>query len=234
MTKLSHNLGMKVFACFLVIIMGFVALASGLGVFIAGASGFYSNQPLSYAETPYCENTTYSYAEQVMDRLNSNMALEEVAERFGADRTNFRFELFSPENKPLLSNFDKKESPATYIGEYRFSLYYDYGDGILVQEDDSSVSITFDAATATEAVAYSEPLLATMRCYVAEPLTVSDHYWISYQLYQLTFHLHNWLILILAGSTLILAATLIYLLCAAGHQNGTDEIVPNLQDKIPL
>ena len=236
MTKLSHNLGMKVFACFMVIIMGFVTLASGLGVFIAGASGFYGNQPLSYAETPYCESTTYSYAEQVMDWLNSNTALEEIAERFGADRTNFRFVLFSPENKPLLSNFDKKETPATYVGEYRFSLYYDYNDysnGILI-EDGDSISITFDGEAATEAVAYSEPVLVTMRCYVAEPLTVSDHYWISYQLYQLTFDMHNWLILILAGSALILAAALIYLLCAAGHQNGTDEIVPNLQDKIPL
>lgn len=236
MTKLSHNLGMKVFACFLVIIMGFVTLASGLGVIISGESGFYGNQPLSYAETPYCVSTTYSYAEQVMDWLNSNTALEEIAERFGADRTNFRFELFSPENKPLLSNFDKKETPATYVGEYRFSLYYDYndyGNGILI-EDGDSISITFDGEAATEAVAYSEPVLVTMRCYVAEPLTVSDHYWISYRLYQLTFDMHNWLILILAGSILILAAALIYLFCAAGHRNGTDEIVPNLQDKIPL
>ncbi len=233
MTKLSHNLGMKVFACFLVIIMGFVTLASGLGVIISGESGFYGNQPLSYAETPYCQSTTYSYAEQIMACLNSNIELEEVAEQFGADRTNFRFELFSPENKPLFTNFDKSEV-VNYVGEYRFSLYYDYGNGILIQENDNSASIPFDAEATTEAVAYSEPVLATIRCYVAEPLTVSDHYWISYRLYALTYDMHNWLILILAGSILILAAALIYLFCAAGHQNGTDEIVLNLQDKIPL
>ncbi len=234
MTKLSHNLGMKVFACFLVIIMGFTALISGLGIIIAGESGFYGNQPLSYGETPYCQSTTYAYAEQVMDWLNSSMSLEDIAERFDAGRTNFRFELFSPENKPLLSNFDKSQSTATYVGEYRFSLYYDYGSGILVQEEDNSISITFDAETTTEAVAYSEPLLATMRCYVAEPLTVSDNYWISYRLYQFTYDFHVWLIPILAGSVLLLIAGMIYLLCAAGHQVGKEEIVPNLLDKVPL
>ncbi len=39
---------------------------------------------------------------------------------------------------------------------------------------------------------------------------------------------------ILAVSLLVFAISVIYLLCAAGHQPDTDEIVPNLQDKIPL
>ncbi|MGN0136110.1 histidine kinase dimerization/phospho-acceptor domain-containing protein [Anaerotignum sp.] len=235
MTKLTHNLGMKVFACFLVILMGFTALISGLGIVTAGESGFYGNRPLSYGETPYCQSTTYAYAEQVMDWLNSNMSLKEIAEQFDAGRTNFRFELFSPKNEPILSNFDKSQSAATYVGEYRFSLYYDYGNGILVQDEDNSISIIYNAEIATEeAVAYSEPVLATIRCYVADPLTVSDNYWISYRLYQFTYDFHFWLIPILAGSVLLLIAGMIYLLCAAGHQVGKEEIVPNLLDKVPL
>ena len=39
---------------------------------------------------------------------------------------------------------------------------------------------------------------------------------------------------ILVISLLLFAISVIYLLCAAGHRSDTDEIVPNLQDKIPL
>ena len=39
---------------------------------------------------------------------------------------------------------------------------------------------------------------------------------------------------ILVISLLLFAISVIYLLCAAGHRPDTDEIVPNLQDKIPL
>lgn len=236
MTKPTHRLGIKIFACFLVIITGFVSLVSGLGVLFAGESGFYGSQPLAYAETPYCQSTTYSYADNLMDGLNSNATLKEIEERFGADKTNFRFELFSAQDEPILSNFGKNETPAAYVGEYRFSLYYDYGNdygnGILM-EDGGNAAISFDAE-ATEAIAYSEPVLVTIRCYVADPLTVSDNYWISYRLYQTTYDLHNQMILILLCSFLVLAAALVYLLCAAGHQEGTEEIMLNLQDRIPL
>ncbi len=235
MIKFTHHLGMKVFACFLVIIMGMVTLFSGAAVIMSGESGFYGNQPLSYAETPWCQSTTYTYAENVMDWLNSNQSLEDIKERFGADKTNFRFELLSSDNEPILTNFDETEDSVSFVGEYHFSLYYDYGT--LVQDQAAEGSASFRVAAEESydsAVSYSEPVWAVMRCYVSDPLTVSDHYWISYRIYEITYDLHNPLILILLCSMLVLAASLVYLLCAAGHQEGTNAIVPNLQDRIPL
>ena len=41
MTKLTHNLGAKIIACFLVIIAGFGAIGSGAGAYYAYEHGFY-------------------------------------------------------------------------------------------------------------------------------------------------------------------------------------------------
>lgn len=56
----------------------------------------------------------------------------------------------------------------------------------------------------------------------------------SAQLYQYLFRIHGMLLPLLLGSLLLAALCFVFLLCAAGHQAGTEEIVPNLQDKIPL
>ena len=43
MTKLTHNLGAKILACFLVIITGFAATGSGIGAYYAYLNGFYGD-----------------------------------------------------------------------------------------------------------------------------------------------------------------------------------------------
>lgn len=48
------------------------------------------------------------------------------------------------------------------------------------------------------------------------------------------YRMRGILLPLLAVSLLLFAIALVYLLCAAGHQPDTEEIVPNLQDKIPL
>lgn len=228
MTKLSHNLGMKVFACFLVIITGFISLFSGLGVLSAGENGFYGAQPLRYAETTYCQRTTLSYANSVMTWFNDNESPTEIKNWFSPEKTNFRFELVYGD-EVAFSTYDAKDPSAAFVGEYQFSLYYDY------RSAEKKADSTFETnGQTTKNAFYEEPILATIRCYVVEPLTVSDNYWISYRLYQILYDLHMQLIPILLCSSLLLAVALIYLLCAAGHQERTEEIVCNLQDRIPL
>lgn len=113
MTKLSHTLGMKVFACFIAVLSGITAFFDGIGIFFANRCGFFSKQ------------------------------------------------MTHKELETMLTAYDS----STLEFLYRMR-------GILL------------------------PLLAV--------------------------------------SLLLFAITLVYLLCAAGHQPDTEEIVPNLQDKIPL
>ncbi len=108
MTKLTHNLGVKVIACFLVILTGFAAAFSGIGTYYAIHYDFYSGQA-----------------------------------------------------------FHK-----SYVSTYRLPLF----------------------------IYEQRQILPVLFC----------------------------------GSLLIFALLLVYLLCAAGHQAGKEEITPNLQDRIPL
>ena len=66
MTKVTHNLGIKVTCIFLVMITGITAFFSIVGILFAGESGIFSDQKKSYYDTPWCENTTYSYSDNVV------------------------------------------------------------------------------------------------------------------------------------------------------------------------
>ena len=55
MKKLTHNLGMKVIACFLVIISGFMMVGSGVGAYYAYENGFYGDNAKPYHKTASCQ-----------------------------------------------------------------------------------------------------------------------------------------------------------------------------------
>ena len=54
MTKVTHNLGIKVICIFLVMITGITAFFSIVGILFAGESGIFSDQKKSYYDTPWC------------------------------------------------------------------------------------------------------------------------------------------------------------------------------------
>ena len=58
MTKLTHNLGAKILACFLVIIAGFTAIGSGMGTYYSYRNDFYSGTAKAYHESYLCKNIT--------------------------------------------------------------------------------------------------------------------------------------------------------------------------------
>lgn len=249
MTKLTHRLGIKVVACFLVILSGLAAILSGAAVIFAGECGFYgSGEPVPFAKTSLCTDATYRYANRIMDWINSDLSSGELWTDFSPDQTNFRFELLSGQ-QVLLTNIPSEGVAPTHIVDLRFSLYYDYRNmtPIDFSKDTEAVAepsvyeVTVDDTysviygdTAEHAPFLEEPILVTMRTYIADPPTVSDNYSLGYQFYRATALLHNWALLFLLLSLIILAGSMVYLLCAAGHRDGTDEIVPNLQDRIPL
>lgn len=238
MTKPTHNLGAKIFACFLAIITGMMTLFSGIGVIFSSEYGFYSNNPVPYAETGICQTITFDYAVDVMDWLNRGEKPEEMT-ALQPEKTNFRFHMSLPDSGRVLTNMYSDEEKLSYVLSDSFSLYYDYEADGTVQEaygitDDAASSLDVISEIPTTAVALDKPKLATIECYITDPLTVSDQYWFSYQLYLKAFELHNPLILILLLNLLILAVSVVFLLCAAGRQDGKDEIILNMQDRIPL
>lgn len=213
MTKVTHNLGVKVACIFLVIITGMIAFFSIVGILFAGESGIFSDQKKSYYDTPWCENTTYSYSDNVVRWYLDGASPDEIANIFSNGKTNFSYELYDY-NRNLIA---KSEKPETIGLTTSYSFYYH-------EVRDANGEYTY----------FENPVAYTVVAYVSDPLSAPDNYWLTYRLYSLTMSLGYWLFLIALVSLLILAASLIYLLCAAGHRGDNEEIVLNVQDRIPL
>lgn len=213
MTKVTHNLGIKVTCIFLVMITGITAFFSIVGILFAGESGIFSDQKKSYYDTPWCENTTYSYSDNVVRWYIDGAEPEEIASIFSNGKTNFAFELYDYNGNLIITS----EMPEKIGLTTSYSFYYN-------DARDINGEYTY----------FDNPVAYTVVGYVADPLSAPDNYWLTYRLYNLTMSLGYWLFLIALVSLLILAASFIYLLCAAGHRGESEEIILNVQDRIPL
>jgi len=220
MTKLTHNLGAKILACFLVIIAGFTAIGSGMGTYYSYRNDFYSGTAKAYHESYLCKNITAAYAWDIIDMINVGMVKGEIEERFAPERTNFRFRLQEPSGDLLIENIGSTDETTVFVQEITHTLYNSY---------------TTTASDGTNVIVpLKDPLEVTLECYITQPLLVSDNYNQSFWLHQKIYDIHSILPPLLGISLLVFALCFVFLLCAAGHQAGKEEIVLNLQDKIPL
>ncbi|MBO5330625.1 MAG: hypothetical protein J6A71_08945, partial [Anaerotignum sp.] len=219
MTKLTHNLGAKIIACFLVIIAGFGIAGSGAGVYYAYENGFYGNNAKPYHETSSCQHITYQYSSGLIDHLHTNAWNYHDQEAFAPENTNYRYRIKRENGEILMENLNEKEN-TVLVSEDIFTLYPVY------VEENHEVII--------DAVGNAEMADVIVEGYIVEPPTVSDDYYQSFWLHQNLYDTHSILLPVFFTSILVFALSFVFLLCAAGHQAGKEEIIPNLQDKIPL
>ena len=219
MTKLTHHLGAKIIACFLLIIAGFGAACSGAGAYYAYLNGFYGNNAKPYHESFLCKQITSGNAWSVIDMVNMGIVKSEVENRYSPEDTNFRFRLQDPSGKILAENITDTDGSLVLVSESTHPLYNTY-------------TTTADGVSAVTKL--KEPTTATIECYITEPPTVSDNYWNSFWFHQDLYDTYSILLPLFGISLLVFALCFVFLLCAAGHQAGKEEITLNLQDKIPL
>ena len=67
-----------------------------------------------------------------------------------------------------------------------------------------------------------------------QPADIKDSYYVYYNVINQIYDMRYTIIIIGLVLAVIFIADFIFLMCAAGHRKGTDEIVLNIQDKIPL
>lgn len=211
MTKVTHNLGFKVLALFLVVISAVSGFISVSAVILGGESGFYSDNPRSYYDTPWCELTTNQYAQRVLEMYKYDPV--QLEQWMASEDTNFGFEIFDIDGNKIRQG--KVPESVGLTKDYSFRIYEQYG-------------------TNGEWLTYDQPINIQLKAYVESPLTASDDYWLTNQLYEIAFALRMWMLILALISVLVFFASLIYLLCAAGHRGNSEAITPNLQDRIPL
>lgn len=213
MTKFMYALWFKIACIFVVILTGLGSFLSLGGILIAGETGVFSNNPKSYYNTPLCESTTYDYAQQVIQWYQDGVDTEDIANTFSNGNTNFSFALYDMHNQ-LVGQSTIPEQVGTKIS-YPFYFYE-------LRNEDGSYSY------------FENAMQFTIVCYVAEPLQAADNYWFTYRIYDAILTLGYGLFILAFINVILFALSFIYLICAAGHRNNTNEIVLNVQDKIPL
>lgn len=208
--KLTHNLAAKIVACFLVIFFGLCTIGSGTAFFLSDVYGFTGGNAKSFADTPACRDIIYDDAWNLAQWYNGSPSdTKNILQHYGKNNTNFRFNLLNEKGELLLTNIEKGETPSSVWG-YDFYL-----------EKPTSTDGEFKEAE------------YLVECYLNYPLTANDDYVFPSQMYQFLYNFDHPLPIAI-GSLIITLAALIFLFCAAGHRADTDEIVPNLNDKIPF
>ena len=218
MKKLTHNLGMKVIACFLVIISGFMMAGSGVGAYYAYENGFYGDHAKAYHESDLCRSVTRNYKNGLITSIDYGDWVYGDGEYYASENTNFRYVLKNEKGYEMLTNRSENENIVP-VGEYNFVL-----SNQCVTNIDGKIEVT----------PLTTPMNVTLEGYILDPPVISDDYTQSYWLHQKIYDIHNILLPVFGTSLLICALCLVFLLCAAGHQPEKEEIVLNIQDKLPL
>lgn len=215
MTKIAHAIWVKICFILLALLSGICAIYSIYAIsFSINYNLFDHNTDTTYYDTAWCHMITSSKADDVIYQYMNGVTPDDMQSYFDTKkRTNFSFELYDGNGKLLVST--QKPEKIGYETSFTFDTNYNIYEGST--EDTQTYGTTY-----------------TLHAYVADPLTVSDSYETTYTIFSMIGSLGNALFLIAGISITLLLLSLTYLVCVAGHRPKTDEIVLNVQDKIPL
>ncbi len=215
MTKIAHSIWVKICFILFALLSGICTIYSISAIsFSINYNLFEQNTNTTYYDTQWCHMITSSKVDDVMFQYLNGMTPEDIQSYYDTQtRTNFSFELYDGNDKLLVST--PKPEKIGYETSFTFDTNYDMYEGSV--ENAQTHGTTY-----------------MIRAYVADPLTVPDSYKTTYSIFSVIFSLGNGLFLIAGISIVVLLFSLIYLVCVAGHRPKTDEIVLNVQDKIPL
>lgn len=204
MTKMTHNLGLKVFAVFLAVICGAVGLLSTSALIFAGDQGFYTGAPPSFYESDWCKRITREYAQTIAG--DYQRTISEGNSFAPSGNSNFGYRLYDQNGKELAQA--------------------NIPDGVGFEGDFSLDFVTGENMTDVETY--------QVHMYVAEPIEAADDYFMPARIYDGIFRGRYAVMIVSVASLVLFLGFFVYLLCAAGHRGKTDEITPNFQDRIPL
>ncbi len=220
MKKIAHSVWVKLCLILLTLVFGIGAIYSTYAIsfsFDYGLFDFDGSKPqVSYYDTNWCHSITSNYAQDVMYGYLNGMQPHDL-ESFFASNPNFSFALYD-EKQQLIASTPKPEK----IG-YETTLKFSTSASYMYEGNSTYFNNIEDTETP-----------CTIYAYVADPLTGSNNYTATNTIFMFIDSIGEvWFVL--AGISILLClGALVCLLCVAGHRPHTDEIVLNIQDKIPL
>ncbi len=220
MKKLSASLGVKIVAVVLFLLCAAASLGSAAAILYLADQGIYDQRDYSYYDSNACSRVTGNYVNDVYDHyLPLTLAeeptaaevfrLEQYAEDFSKENTNFFFTVTDGDGHTVLTNYSDEAYGTKEV--HSFTGIYDENGDLL--EDGNDYTIT---------------------AYVKDPITAIDNYHDSYRFLSTLYSLRYTVIAITAAAALFTVLLFLFLLAAAGHRKNVEGISLNLFDRIPL
>lgn len=134
---------------------------------------------------------------------------------------NFKYEVKTTSGKLLFG---------TYAGEeYGYNASFSYQD-IVAPSLYNSSGYAYEYDKSSTDISYN----VIINCYVLNPISSGDAYYYYYQFDRFLDQNKTLMPVVFIICAFICIILTVFLLCAAGHRADREEVVPNLQDKIPF
>jgi signal transduction histidine kinase len=210
----------KITAVILSLLMCIVSTASIMGTAVFMSMGLYSQQEWNYYATSLCENRTYYNARMVI--YEYYLAYQMYEKEGAGDRS----------RQQELEWYEKKFSNENT--NFRFRIEEEGGEAISTYQDDESYGFETEYMFEIYSEELGKDIQHTIHCYVVDPMTANDEYQTDMYWYGEGFRYRYTVLNLAIAASVFLIVLCIYLICAAGHKRGTEEIYAGGLHKLPF
>ncbi len=245
MKGLNNSLLAKVIAMFLLVISFVIGSGCVCGFSYIYSNGLYGDN--DYFSTSYFYRIAQRDAIYIADLAYNGYSAEEIDRQIKIDKADYTYEVYLDEvikyipeedvvNQEIIDNGETMLWGDTYY--YLVSVETTDTDvvkngGTFGEDDVAATYEYYNEYYHDEPNSYEQKEIYAVRLNYRIPVN-DGPLKESYDFYNAAFALRYWIVIIGILMAVIFIADFIFLMCAAGHRPGTDEIVPNWQDKVPL
>ncbi len=236
---LTHSLPAKVAGIFLLVILFLLTALSGAGVLGGLYYGIYDRGVTSYYDTNNCRSEIIGDLHSIYYLMENDITdLSEIGYFSDFDSCNLRFAGYCFRTGQYLSNDAQMQlalqqivaAKMLSVPEFRLK----YADSIQAEPNaDPQVGRSEDNMLLLRTIQWDINDTYFIAGLVS-PLSARDAYFRQGRLFDLVYRFRVAAPILLVVCAFAAVADLIFLCCAAGHRRGQEDILPNLQDRIPL
>lgn len=210
MKNLKYHRGTVLIAILLFAFSLTASVISMAGVIYMTEEGYYDPQGTSFYNSRLCSDTTHDYADAVF---------------------NDYFQLYLDPEKNGEETFRLKQYEAEFSGEntnFLFSVTDQAGNILLSNLQQTAIGQQMTYEYEMDSKTY------LLNAYVKTPIEQQDNYIMAQKIFSVLYDLRFVTIGIMLAAILLGGILFVFLMAAAGHKKGYEDIVLTGQDKIPL
>ena len=241
--QLTHSLPAKVAGIFLMVLLFLLGVLSGVGVLGGLYYGIYDQGVTSYYDTSECRSEILSYLHSIYSMMQDGRTDLSDHWYYGDfNACNLRFAGYNLKTGQALSNDSQMQAAlqqivtAKRLANGELHPQHSADQYVIIEsppDENPQVALSEDGRELGTVLQWDINNTYFVAG-VVSPLPARDAYFRQHRLFELAFDFRLTAPVLCITCIFAMVADLIFLCCAAGHRKGREDIVPNLQDRIPL